>query len=148
MQLLAEKISRLHIGWNERPLAESDAHELCERFGVTLDERPLTVDGFYYRIFGRDFIAINSRLQGSEKLVVLFHELAHYLFHAPVSGPVAGFHHVGHRTRKEIEADIFALCAVIPTSWIESQTAGALLDLGFGREVLTARYEIYERHGV
>jgi len=148
MQLLLERIDRLRIGWNERPLSQLDADELCRRLSVSLDERPLTVDGFYYRLFDRDFIAVNSRLPPHKKLLVVFHELAHCMFHAPVSGPAAGFHHVGRSTRKEREADIFALCAMVPKPWLKNRTLAELLDDGFSRELIDARAAVLERYGL
>ena len=57
MQFLIDKISRLNIGWNERALDEGDFDALCKRFGITLQEMPLTTAGFYYRLLGRDFFA-------------------------------------------------------------------------------------------
>jgi hypothetical protein len=97
MRLLAEKINKLKTGWNERALTEADFYRLCRRFKVSVTEMPLSVGGFYYRVGGRDFIAVNSRLAGAEKLAVLFHELGHFLFHAPDSGATANFHRVGRR---------------------------------------------------
>ena len=146
MNLLLEKIARLEIGWNERPLDEADAHRLCWRFAVTLDERPLSTDGFYYRIFGRDFIAINSPLRAPAKLNVLFHDMAHCLFHAPVSGPAIGFYRLGKRTRQEREADTFALCALIPKARLAVRTCDDLLEYGFTHETIAVRYEIFKRH--
>ena len=148
MRLLADKISKLHIGWNERPLTEDDFVALCRRFGVTVDEQPLRVGGFYYRAVGRDFIAIDSRLHWPEKLGVLFHELGHFLLHAPRTGPVVGFHRVGRSTRKEREADAFALCALVPRAWVESRSMNDLIDEGFTPDTIAARYEIYERYGI
>ena len=68
---------------------------------------PLSTGGFYYRVMGRDFIAVDSRLPSAKKLFVLFHELGHFLFHTPESGATANFHSVGRRTRVECEADLF-----------------------------------------
>ncbi len=149
MHFFREKISKLSFGWNERPLTEADFYRLCRRFKIGVTEMPLRVGGFYYRMMGRDFIAIDSKLAGQQKLVVLFHELAHFLFHVPTSGVTANFHGVGKRDRKENEADLFALCAIIPKSWIETRTTEDLIDdEGFTHEMLAARIEIFERHGV
>ena len=148
MRLLIEKFHALGIGWNERPLTERDAEALCGRLNVTLDERPLTINGFYYRIFGRDFIAIDSRLRGPQRLAVLFHELAHCLFHAPASGATAGFHNVGRKTRQEREADLFALCAVIPRAAMLDHSADQLLSDGFSPEMIGERCALFERYGV
>ncbi|MBK6724807.1 MAG: ImmA/IrrE family metallo-endopeptidase [Acidobacteria bacterium] len=49
---------------------------------------------------GSDFIAIDSRLTGNERLMVLFHELAHFLFHTPETGESANFHRIGRKTRQ------------------------------------------------
>lgn len=65
---------------------------------------PLRIGGFYYRVMGRDHIAVDSRLAGKAKLAMIFHELGHFLFHAPDSGAMANFQGVGRRTRKEVEA--------------------------------------------
>ena len=109
MRFLTDKITAIRIDWNERPLTESDFYRLCKRFKINVVEMPLRTDGFYYRVMGRDFIAVDSKLAGPRKLLVLFHELGHFLFHTPETGATANFHGVGRRTRKEREADVFAL---------------------------------------
>ena len=77
MRFLTDKITRLGIDWNERPLDEADFYKLCKRFKIVVQEMPLTTDGFYYRVMGRDYIAVDSRLNPPQKLLVLFHELGH-----------------------------------------------------------------------
>jgi len=148
MRFLTEKIGKLNIGWNERALGEADFYKVCRRFKVKVTEMPLSVGGVYYRVAGRDFIAVNSRIAGTEKLAVLFHELGHFLFHAPDSGATANFHRVGRRTRKEREADVFALCALIPRSDIETRATEDLIDDGFSRETIAVRRAVHERHGL
>jgi Zn-dependent peptidase ImmA (M78 family) len=148
MRLLADRLSKLQIGWNERPLNEDDFLALCGCFDITVDEQQLGVGGFYYRVMGRDFIAVDSRLRWPEKLGVLFHELGHFLLHAPRTGAAAGFHRVGRSTRKEREADVFALCALIPRAWVESRAACDLIDEGFRPEMVAARFAIYEQYGI
>jgi len=149
MQFLTEKIRRLAIGWNERPLTETDFYRLCKRYRVSVQEMPLSVGGFYYRLMGRDFIAVDSKLPPLEKLAVMFHELGHFLFHAPESGSTANFHGVGRRTRKEREADVFALCALIPKTWIETRSPEELIsEEGVSSEMILSRYKIFTRHGL
>jgi len=109
---------------------------------------PLTTGGFYYRVMGRDFIAVDSKLTSVEKLLILFHELAHFLFHTPESGATANFHSVGRRTRKECEADAFALCALIPRKWIETRSPEELIDMGLTGEMVAKRLKILERYQV
>lgn len=143
MRFLTERISKLNTRWNEAPLTRVDFDRLCRRFNIKVQEMPLTVGGFYYRVMGRDFIAVDSRLAGPQKLAVLFHELGHFLFHTPESGATANFHGVGRRTRQENEADVFALCSIIPRCWIESRPVNDLIDdEGLPAEMVEARYEI------
>src|SRR5258708_24707067 len=87
MRFLTDKIKNLRIGWNERPLTESDFYRLCRRFNIGVQEMPLTTGGFYYRIMGRDFIAVDSRLGLAEKLFVLLHELGLFCFTLPNPEP-------------------------------------------------------------
>lgn len=148
MRLLTDKIKKLNFGWNERPLTEADFHILCKRFNVRVIETPLHTRGFYYRLMGRDFIAVNYKLSGPQKLAVLFHELGHFLFHIPESGPAANFHNVGRRTRQEIEADIFSLCAVIPKISIKTRSFTELIYEGLPAAMLAARLEIFEKYRI
>ena len=148
MRFLTDKLDALKIGWNERPLTEADLYRLCRRFRIKVQEMPLRTDGFYYRVMGRDFIAVNSKLPEVKKLAVLFHELGHFLFHTPDSGATANFHGVGRRTRKECEADIFALCALLPRPLIQERSSEELVDEGFPQEMIENRLAIFRRFGV
>ena len=110
---------------------------------------PLSTGGFYYRVMGRDFIAVDSRLPPAKKLFVLFHELGHFLFHTPESGATANFHSVGRRTRVECEADLFALCSLIPKKLIENRAVPELIDEeGFSSEIFAERLAVFERYGI
>lgn len=148
MRILTDKISKLHIGWNERSLTDADFYRLCKRFNVQVVEAPLHTRGFYFRLMGRDIIAVDCKLSGAARLVVLFHELGHFLFHIPESGPAANFHNVGRCTRQETEADIFALCALIPKTLLEARSIPDLVYDDFPAEMLAERREIYRRHGI
>ena len=149
MLLLADTISRLRIPWNKRPLIEADFHRLCRKHQVTVTEMPLKVSGFYYCAMGRHFIAIDSRLSPQKKLFVMFHEFAHYLLHAPSGTATANYHGIGKRTRAEIEADSFALCAVMPLEWVESGRLPELAaDAGYDAEMITDRLAVFERHSL
>lgn len=149
MLFFLDKISRLRCPWNRKPLTQDDFYRLCKRHKVTVQEMPLRVSGFYYCLLGRHYIAINSRLRGHKKLFVMFHEFAHYLMHAPDTGVTANFHGVGKKTRKEAEADAFALCAFIPKTWIEGRTTQALIeDEGFSEEMVAERLEIYTQYRI
>lgn len=149
MLLLADTISRLRIPWNKRPLTEADFHKLCRKHKVTVQEMPLTVSGFYYCAMGRHFIAIDSRLSPQTKLFVMFHEFAHFLLHAPSGTATANYHGIGKRTRAEIEADSFALCALMPLAWVtKGRLAELAADAGYDAKLIDDRLSVFERHGL
>lgn len=149
MIFFQEKIERLRIQWNKKPLTEEVFYRLCKRHKVTVHEMPLTTSGFYYCVKKRHFIAVDSRLKPAKKLFVLFHEFAHYLMHAPDSGVTANFYGVGGRTRKEFEADAFALCALMPQSWIASGQLHEMADEdGIPAELIRERASLFEVRGI
>ncbi|MGI8811011.1 MAG: ImmA/IrrE family metallo-endopeptidase [Pyrinomonadaceae bacterium] len=149
MQLLVDKIHKLRFSWNKRPLTEPDFHRLCRRFRITVTEMPLQTNGFYYCLKGRHFIAVDGRLGSRQKLFVMFHELAHFLMHSPDAGVTASFHGVGKKTRKEKEADAFALCAMMPKTWIEERTLGEIADdEGIEPPIVAERFAVFERYGI
>ncbi len=149
MLFFIEKISHLRSQWNERSLTEEDFHHLCRRQKIIVQEMPLRVSGFYYCVLGKHYIAIDSKLKRHKKLFVMFHEFAHYLMHAPNTNETANFHGIGKKTRMEAEADAFALCALIPKTWIENRTTQELIeDEGFLPKIVGERREIYEMYKV
>ena len=148
MRSYLTKIAELRIGWNRRPLGEDDFYALCRRFKITVVEMPLETNGFYYCVKRRHYIAISSRLPRLKRLLVMFHEFAHFLMHAPDTNTTASFHGLGKKTRKEREADSFALCALLPKNWVETREPADLLDEGFTSDVLAERMRIYESTGL
>lgn len=148
MRFFREKIESLVKGWNKRPLTEADFHRLCRRHRITVDEMPLRVSGFYYCVMGRHFIAIDSKLPLARKLFVMFHEFAHYLMHAPNTNETASYHGVGRRTRKEEEADLFALVALIPIDMLRDGSVDGLVEDGFECDMVEKRFAIFEKHGI
>jgi Zn-dependent peptidase ImmA (M78 family) len=149
MRFLNQKLSKLNFGWNEKPLTERDFYGLCRRFRIQVTEMPLRTDGFYYRVLGRDYIAVNSRLSQPVKLLVLFHELGHFLFHTPESGATANFHGVGGSARKEREADAFALCSLLPLRMIATRSLHELTDeTGLPEKAIADRFQIWHKYGL
>ena len=79
-------------------------------------------------------------------MVIFIHELGHFLFHAPETGATASFHHVAGLTREECEADLFALCAVLPTSSIFGRSPQDLIEEGFSPTLVKARLSIFAKY--
>lgn len=128
MHLFIGKLGSIEPRWNVEPLVEGDFYRLCERFSIRVIEAPMSTEGFYFSMLGGHYIAVNSRLTGPLRLVVMFHELAHFLLHAPDAGVAAEFRGLGRRKRRELEADIFAVCAVIPRPYLESRSLQELIE--------------------
>lgn len=124
-----------------------DFEKLCRRFRITVQEMPLRTNGFYYCVKGKHFIAIDSRLPRIKKLLVMFHEFAHFMMHVPDTGVTANFHGIGQKTRKEAEADAFALCALIPRTWLEGRSIAELIDDGFDTDLLDERRRVFDKYG-
>ena len=149
MQFFVDKISRLRFSWNRRALTEADFYRLCRRFRVTVQEMPLQSGGFYFCMKGRHFIAVDSRLTGHKRLFVMFHELAHFLMHTPDAGVTANFYGVGKKTRKEAEADAFALCAIVPKTWLQNRKPHEICDEeGLSPELVAERLAVYRDHKI
>ncbi len=149
MRNILNKIEQLDCGWNVTPLKEETFHKLCKRFRIVVQEMPLQVSGFYYSVHGRHFIAIDRKLGPRQKLFVMFHEFAHFLFHAPDGGATANFHGIGKKTRKEAEADTFALCALLPRTLIENCSAQELIEEdGFPEKMVADRFDLYRMFGI
>lgn len=149
MKLLIDTISRLRIDWNKRPLNEADFHRLCRKHKIIVEEIPLRVSGFYYSVLGKHCIAIDSKLPRQQKLFVMFHEFAHFLLHAPEGTATANYHGIGKRTRIEVEADAFALCAILPRPVLESLNLAEFVeDEGLDDSMLRERFQIFERFGI
>lgn len=139
----------MRFKWNEKQLTEADFFRLCRRFKITIVEMPLTTHGFYYCVKGKHYIAIDSRLNGIERLFVLWHEFAHFLMHVPDRNVTANFYGVGCQTRNEKEADIFALCALIPKHWVKTKTLRELVeDEGFSEEFVWNRKKFYDEYEI
>lgn len=149
MQFFQDKIRELDIEWNKRPLTEADFYRLCKRFKITAEELPLRVGGFYYCVKGGHYIAIDCKLPRWKKLLVMFHEFAHFWLHSPDEGVTANFHGVGRQTRKEAEADAFALGALIPRVWLVNSSPEELIEEeGISPEIMLERLRVFEKYGI
>jgi hypothetical protein len=93
----------------------------------------------------------NAGIPGStaQPPFVMFHEFAHYLMHAPDHNATASYHGVGRQTRKEREADHFALVALIPRIWLKTRTPDEIIaDEGVTAGELATRFSLFETYGV
>jgi Zn-dependent peptidase ImmA (M78 family) len=156
MRFLAAKARRLRVGWGKRPLTEDDFHQLREQHGVLLLEVDNDVGrtwfglkwkGYYTTVDGVPAIVINKELRGLERLRVLLHEFGHHLLHAPETC----FFSDSSIEKTEVEAEIFALVALIPKSMLPRLMSWNLFDEDedlLPVRLLKRRKEIYDLYGI
>lgn len=145
MNLLAEKIRNLRIGWNKRALTEADFHMLCKKLGVYLvevDSDDMIWEGFYTIVLGKPTIIVNARLRGLERLWVLFHELGHHLLHSPATC----FFSQSTIEKAQAEANAFATIALLPKPLLGKMLTWNLFEEDyFPTKILRARLKIMEQ---
>lgn len=123
-------------------MTESDFYRHCDESRIVLHEDLQIKERGVYIVFDdRAHIFIDPRLQGFERLLVAFHELAHFWLH-----PVKVKHYRGENTVAEAEAEVVATCAVIPRPIIEHVSPKRICDIyGFLPSLVEKRREILEQ---
>lgn len=125
--------------WNTRFLTEADFYRYCDEGNIVLHEdRRLAQPGLYLVYDNKAHIFIDERLRGFVRLLVGFHELAHFWMH-----PVGVKLFQGVETNAETEADVVATCALIPRPIIEHVSPDRICGLyGYPRSLVELRLKI------
>lgn len=143
MNLIEKKFRSLRIGWNRNSISEEKTYRLAKRLKVKIQEMPLRVPGFYMTMRGVSFICVDNRLPEWLKLKIKLHELGHHILH--VGQP--HFYQLDPTMKEECEAEVFALCCLIPLKLIKTKTFAELLEDGFEAQILWERKDIFEKYG-
>lgn len=99
---------------------EDDFYECCRRHGVMVAIRPDFPSGVYIAFGEHHFILLNSSLRGWFLRYVMFHELGHFLFHAPTQSSLAVEFCDPHvRQKNHIEAEQVAALILFPMSELD-----------------------------
>lgn len=117
MQLTLTKIREVFPHFNERPVTEEDFWRACKRLKIVVRQIPLTVNGYYNRRRGRDYIIINSNLAGLPWLFTALHEFTHYLFDSPDESDNFALYSglcLDKEDFREKRADAFAMIGLLP----------------------------------
>lgn len=155
MNLIVKELKRKYRDWNQRRLTEDDFHQFCDVNNIEVIEIPLRhgVKAILWFVEGEYVTTINSNLYGVQKLFAMWHEMGHFLLHSP--NRTIGTYFWGderiysHQNRREEkEADVFALCALIPLCDVIKKTFDDLLDEGFTEKQISKRKEIYEAYKI
>ena len=149
MNLILEKLKQKLPQLNIRIYGEPDFYRLCRKEKVKVHELPLSenIHGYYSNYRGKAYIILNSRLELMKRLIVSYHELGHHYLHQPVLSTVF-FDSQNLTNRQEIEAQSFALMALIPVTLLKQfEETPALLE-DYPSELVAQRLKLYEITGV
>jgi Zn-dependent peptidase ImmA (M78 family) len=127
--------------WNVKVLTQDDFDYYCDRAGIAVREVSLEQPGLYICRDGQPQIFLNDELRGTERLFVGFHELAHYWLHPP---RIQFF--LGWEETVEVEADVVAVCALIPKTVLTHYWPGEIAELyGYPPSLVELRREVFDR---
>lgn len=155
MKLVLEKIKKTHKSWNEIQFTESDFYQFCDSQDILINETPMRygVKAMLWFVEDQYVVTINARLVGVDRLFAMWHEIGHFTMHYP-SKKIATYFwgeelRYGSCRREENEADAFALCAIIPKTWIETKTLRELAeDECISEDLIQKRKKVYERYKI
>jgi Zn-dependent peptidase ImmA (M78 family) len=128
--------------WNVKVLTQDDFDYYCDCDGIAVSETPLEVPGLYICRNGQPEILLSDELRGAERLFIAFHELAHHWLHPP---GIQMFHGLPS-PRVELEADVVAICALIPKTTLTHYWPSEIAELhGYTHDLVNFRCEIFDR---
>jgi Zn-dependent peptidase ImmA (M78 family) len=116
-----------------------DAVDFCRRNKIYIVDDRKTAFGKYLRYKGTDFILINPRIDFKMRLWVIFHEIGHYIFHAPATQNFS----IQMKRKNDTEVNNFAAVMLMPKSLIRSKTLDELIE-DFPLELIVIRKKIYD----
>lgn len=127
--------------WNIKVLTEDDFYQYCDEAGVVVNEAPLELPGLYICGDGQPEIFLDNELRGVERLFIAYHELAHHWLHPP---GIQMFHGWGEQS--ETEADIVAICCLIPKTVLTHYLPSEIIELhGYTHDLVKFRREVADR---
>lgn len=128
------------VEWNVRRLTEDDFWTYCDESKIIVRETPLERAGMHFQRNGQNVIFVRQGLRGSDRLFVLYHELAHFWCHPP---GIQFFQ--GYNDRIEREADAVAACALIPRTMLSHYWPTEIAELfGYSPDLIQFRKDIFE----
>lgn len=133
-------------GFNQRSMTESDFYSICEIKNINVFEHDCPTS-FYFSIENRHFIVIKKSLKGLQKTFSMFHELAHYFLHGGKDFSVAYFYGLS-RSKNELEADAFALLALLPKNSLNDFDFLENHPNRYARKLFNDRKNLYFTYGV
>jgi Zn-dependent peptidase ImmA (M78 family) len=135
---------------HKRSATEDDFFEFCAFAGIDVVFTPLISIGVLVKYAEKDYIFLNDKLHGWFLRYVMFHELAHYLFHFPSQSNYAvEFFTIHSKKKNHLEAEQVAALLLLPMD----ELVEALKDPEFNpddrmEELIQVRMDIGNRYGI
>lgn len=149
MRNLIPKLKKAFPFLHKRSATEDDFFAFCKRknIGVIFDRDIST--GVYVIYNGKSFIFLNDKLRCAMLLYVMFHELAHHLFHFSSNTSFgAEFFALDSKKRNHFEAEAVAALLLLPTM----ELSVALQNIEYAQPELAAltgfRVDLYNKYHV
>lgn len=149
MKLILDKLKRKLPQLNIKIHGEADFYRLCRKEAMKVYEIPLRggILGYYSNYRGKAHIILNSKINGLKRLEVAFHELGHHYLHAPVPKSVF-FDSQSLSNKQEIEAQSFALLALVPVTLLEQIEQNPILLEDYPADLIEQRIKLFQNYGV
>ena len=115
MKHLLTKLKLAFPFLHKRSANEEDYYTFCRQHRIETVFTDLTSDGIWVLFEGKNFIFLNEKLSGWLLRYVMFHEIAHFLFHYPSqSNYGAEFFSVHGKRKNHHEAETVAALLLLP----------------------------------
>ena len=106
---------------HKRAGTENDFYDLCSERNVEVIFRPDAPIGCYVMAAGEHYIFLNSHLHGWKLRYVMFHEIAHFLFHSPSQSSFGiEFFNRHQKQKNHVEAEQVAALILLPIPELEN----------------------------
>ena len=150
MNLLLAKFKREFPFWNIRAFTLDDFNSYCRRKGIKIHEMPMKTAAMFGVSRSKPNIYLDTKTQGIARLHAALHELGHYLLHTPPYETVTYYYRLKPNTREEIEADAFAIVALIPAGLMKKLLSSDeySIEYGMSAALLRERCQLYMRYGI
>src|SRR5688572_9200127 len=133
----------------KRSATEEDFYRHCAAHEITVVMDMDMSIGVYVTCRNEPFIFLNPKMKGWYLRYVMFHELAHHIFHAPSqSNAGVEFFHLHSKQKNHFEAEVVAAMALLPRKEINSLLQNREFERPELANLITFRLELYRRFKV
>ena len=140
MQMSYEILRKRVSSFNRKAHISKDFHKIRNIYKCDYAKKLLMRKGYYVSDGSGDYIFVDKRLSGAEKLEVQFHEMTHLLLDYPCDFM---------EFRQHIHAQVFSLIFLIPKKDILEYSEMNLEEIDYRlHPFLSARWQILQKFGI